>query len=115
MEPRPRFVENGTIDQIWPKVELPFYGRVSLANATVFTIGMMWVEGGNLFVGVEGKGAYIFRGWVEETYVAEKLNLERYMWDARNLTDFINRQTLGENHNTKGARGEYERGGCIKE
>jgi len=117
MEPtlRPKFVgKNGRIDEIWPKVKLPFYRGVALANGTALTIGMMRVEGGNIFVGVEGKGAYIFGGWVEELYVAEKLGFLQYMSDARNLSDFINRQTL-ESHNTTRARGEYDPELCLKE
>ena len=116
MELKPRFVENGTIDQIWPIVEIPFYGRVALANGTALTIGMMQVEGGdNIFVGVEGKGAYIFGGWVEELYVAEKLGFLQHMSDARNLADFINRQTLGERHENYIPRGEYDPELCLKE
>jgi hypothetical protein len=83
-------------DIVWDKEDLthPFYGKVSLANYTAFTIGMMRLQqgkqAGKLFIGIELKGSYTFGGWAHWEYIAEKLMLGEA--DARNMADFINTQ-----------------------
>ena len=75
-------------------VDLPFYGEVSLATATQFTIGMFFIEhgvsAGRIFVGIEGHGAYTFSARTHANYVAEKLRLGET--DAKSVADFITGQ-----------------------
>lgn len=105
---RPRKGE--TITERWPLVLPEFqsvwYGTVNLGNGTAFAIGMFWfLDDGDrrLFMGVEGHGAYPFRGFVHWTYAAKKLGLLE--GDAMNIADLLNRQ-LG--HNEGSAQGEYD-------
>jgi len=79
------------------KVELPFYGEVSLANGTMFKVGMFkaLTTRGRLFVGVENMGSYTFEGFTHPSYVAEKLRLSGS--DVNAMADFINGQ-FGEHH-----------------
>mgnify|MGYP007064306531 CR=1 FL=1 len=76
------------------ELELPFYGRVSLANGTEFTVGVFCIrqgkQVGRIFVGVEGKGAYTFSANSLPSYVAEKLGLGET--DSRSMADFISGQ-----------------------
>lgn len=82
--------ENGKMG--FDKVDLPFYGEVSLANATMFKIGVFEIPGNDrLFVGIEGFGSYTFSEDSHPGYVQEKLGL-RAMTDACSVADFIEGQ-----------------------
>ena len=65
--------------------------NVALGNMTMFQIGFIRTEQG-FFIGIIGKGSYIFSSFAFWAYVAEKLKLGEA--DARNLADFINTQIL---------------------
>jgi hypothetical protein len=83
--------ESGKIS--WQTINelMPFYGEIALGNATQYTIAAFWFTPGDLFVAIEGKGAYSFSNFVDWSYAAEKLGLE-FESDARNFSDWINTQ-----------------------
>lgn len=72
------------------KVELPFYGDVSLGNGTRFTVGLFKTRSKELFIGIEHMGAYTFNELMLPSYVAQKLRLS--MYEAKSITDFIDGQ-----------------------
>lgn len=80
--------ENGKLG--FDKVDLPFFGDVSLANMTQFKI-FLYGHHGRLMVGIEGRGFYGFSNSVHPEYVKEKFSLE-FISDARSVADFINGQ-----------------------
>lgn len=80
-----------TTQGVFPKLIYPFYGEVSLGNSTAYKMGVFKNPDGRLFLGIEGKGAYVFSGWCHWSYVQEKLSI-RWENDARNVADFINCQ-----------------------
>jgi len=82
----------------WTKLELPFHGKIALANVSQLTVGILPLKTG-LFIGVEGRGAYEFGGFVHWNYAMTKLNL--HQGDAENLADFLNAQ-LGHDENLQG-------------
>ena len=89
------YTKNGNGKWVFEPVEsYPFYGRVSLANATEFTIGCFMVEkgrdAGRLFLAIEYKGCYTFDAGTFPSYVMEKLGVGEA--DAKPLADFINGQ-----------------------
>ncbi len=102
-----------TIDGKFPKLDLPFYGDVSLGNSTQYKVGMFKTVSGRLFVGVEGKPCYTFGNWCHYSYAAEKLGL-RFEGDARNIADFINSQ-LGHDLSAEGEKcqGTYDTKLCV--
>lgn len=64
---------------------------LALGNGTQFQV-LVNVGPRGLFLAVENRGAYTFVTRATPGYVAEKLDLKRYMGDAANLADFINDQ-----------------------
>lgn len=84
-------IVNGKQVMGFDEVELPFYGHVSLANGTMFGVGMFMIsygpQSGRLFVGIEYKGAYTFSANSDPSYVGEKLGLS--IPDAEAMADFI--------------------------
>jgi hypothetical protein len=92
------------------KVELPFYGDVSLGNGTQYKISMFRIppglpHSGRLQVSIENKGAYTFNSFVHFTYAMEKLGL-KCPSDARAVADFINAQ-LEDKYSTED-QGTYD-------
>ena len=76
---------------LYEKEPLPFYGDVSLHNATRYTVGMFRTSKDRLFVGVEHHGAYTFDDFVHWSYVQDKLGITAPT-DATAVADFINAQ-----------------------
>ena len=81
--------DNGKLG--FDKVELPFYGNVSLANMTQFKIGAFVASNNRLAIGIEGFGFYTFNSNSHPHYVKEKLGLN-FLSDARSVADFIEGQ-----------------------
>lgn len=86
--------------------ELPFFGKVSLANMTMFDVYCAYKKKENMlndgiFVGIGGIGFFWFNSFVHFIYAKEKLNLGES--DARAMADFINAQIVPEDHPTYGA------------
>jgi len=75
----------------WDKVDLPFYGDVSLGNGSQYRISIFNIpDKTGIVFGIENKGCYTFSRYVHWTYAHEKLNLHKE--DAKNIADFINAQ-----------------------
>ncbi len=75
----------------------PFYGKVSLANATEFTVGAFFItdpmspQFGRLFVAIENAGrGYTFSVNSHPSYVSEKLGIDGT--DADAMADWIESQ-----------------------
>lgn len=75
-------------------IDNPIILSLNLGNGTAFrVIFFRFIQQYRLFVGIEGKGCFLFReskNYVSPKYVAEKLNLEE--GDADNLADWLNAQ-----------------------
>ena len=82
-----------------------YYGDIALGNGTQWRFGIFRTYNGELFVGIEGRGAYCFQSEVKAAYIKEKLNIPT-LADAGNLADLIN----NELNATSGAQ---EQGGYI--
>ena len=93
---------------VFPKLTLPFYGNVSLGNATMFKVYLSRLPDGFLLCAIVSRSAYPFQGYVHSSYAAEKLNL--YGADAKNFADFLNSQ-LGMDVQMQGS---YEAQYCAE-
>jgi hypothetical protein len=70
--------------------------RVALGNGTAFYLVAGKLDAG-FFFAVEGFGAFTFSGTPTHSgYVAEKLNLTRFMGDAEILTQWLNEWFQGK-------------------
>lgn len=98
----------------FPRLPLPFYGRVALGNGSMLRIGVIQVwdeEDGKLvkdgvMLAIDGGMAYTFHTYANAGYVADKLGLVGS--DAPNMADLINCQL--ENGAPK--QGHYEEWLC---
>ena len=72
----------------WPEIDLPYYGQVSLGNATQFRMMLNRLTDGKIHISIEGRGAYAFDAWVHVSYAMEKLGL--FEADAANVADLLN-------------------------
>lgn len=85
-------------------------GEVALGNMTQYNIWTYKSSHGEIFVAIQGRGAYRFFGFVYAGYSQAKLGLS-YESDAAAVADFINDQ-MGWSHNHR--QGQYDYPGLLE-